>query len=92
MFEEHSEQRTQEFVLRASTSEGERDVVRQQFTFSPPEATLEREEYTLNLDGVTRAGTNDRSAIDRTDALATLKEWRAAQGDVWCRDAARLAY
>jgi hypothetical protein len=41
-------------VLRASTSEGEREVVRQQFTFSPLGTTLEREEYALNLDGVTR--------------------------------------
>lgn len=78
VFEEHSEQRTQEFVLRASTSEGVRDVVRQQFTFSPPETTLEREEYTLNLDGVTRLELTIVPAIDRADALATLKEWRAA--------------
>lgn len=52
--------------------------MRQQFTFSPPEATLEREEYTLNLDGVTRLELTIVPAIDRADALATLKEWRAA--------------
>ena len=78
VFEEHSEPRTQEFVLRASTSEGEREVVRQQFTFSPPGTTLEREEYALNLDAVTRLELTIVPAIDRSDAFATLKEWRAA--------------
>jgi hypothetical protein len=78
VFEEYSQPRTQEFVLRASTSEGEREVVRQQFTFSPPGTTLEREEYALNLDGVTRLELTIVPAIDRADAIATLKAWRAA--------------
>ena len=34
---------TQEFVLRASTREGDHDVVRQQFTFAPPRTTRECE-------------------------------------------------
>jgi hypothetical protein len=46
--------RTHEFVLRASTSDGQREIVRQQFTFSPPTTSIEREEYDVNLDGVAR--------------------------------------
>jgi hypothetical protein len=78
VFEEHSEPRTQEFVLRASTTEGDREVVRQQFTFSPPGTTVEREEYAVKLAGVTRLELTIVPAIDRADAIATLKEWRAA--------------
>ena len=54
VFEEVAHSRTQEFVLRASTREGDRDVVRQQFTFSPPGTTVEREDYAVVLEGVTR--------------------------------------
>jgi hypothetical protein len=39
-------------VLRASTPEGQREIVRQQFTFSPPGTTVEHEEYATNLDAV----------------------------------------
>ena len=54
VFEERSHARTQEFVVRAATSDGEREIVRQQFTFSPPGTTVQREEYATNLDGVSR--------------------------------------
>ena len=78
VFEEHCEPRTQEFVLRASTTHGDREVVRQQFTFSPPGTSVEREEYAVKLNGVTRLELTIVPAIDRADAVATLKEWRAA--------------
>ena len=78
VFEEHFRTRTQEFLLRASTGGGDRDVVRQQFTFSPPGTTLEREGYTANLEGVTRLELTIVPAIDSADAIATLKEWRIA--------------
>ena len=78
VFEEHSELRTQEFVLRASTREGDHEVVRQQFTFAPPGTTRECEEYAANLEGVTRLELTIIPAIDRADAVATLKEWRIA--------------
>ena len=54
VFEEHSHARTQEFVIRAATSEGVREIVRQQFTFSPPGTTVQREEYATSLEGVLR--------------------------------------
>lgn len=78
VFEEHSQTRTQEFVVRASTPDGQREIVRQQFTFSPPETTVEREEYATNLDAVSRLELVIIPAIDGGSALATLREWRLA--------------
>ena len=47
--------RTQEFVLRWSPDGGRsfRDIVRQQWNFSPPNSIREREEYQVHLSGVT---------------------------------------
>ena len=54
LFRENKEPRTQEFVLRWSpTAESSwRDVVRQQYHFSPSGATEEFEEYQVELEGV----------------------------------------
>jgi hypothetical protein len=55
VFEEERRERTHEFVLRWSKDGGRsyRDILRQQYTFSPPGAAREIEDYTVNLDGVT---------------------------------------
>ena len=76
VFEEHSQARTQEFVVRALTGDGQREIVRQQFTFSPPETNVEREEYATNLDGVSQLELAIIPAIDGVNAVATLREWR----------------
>jgi len=78
VFEEHSRARTQEFALRASGRNGERDIVRQQFTFSPPGTAIEREEYAVELDQVSQLELTIIPAIDGGDAVATLREWRIA--------------
>jgi len=54
-FEEEQRVRTQEFVLRWSADGGQsyREIVRQQYTFSPPGTTREMEDYRVNLAGVT---------------------------------------
>jgi hypothetical protein len=54
LFREEKEARTQEFVLRWSpTAESSwRDVVRQQYHFSPSGATAEIEEYQVELEDV----------------------------------------
>ena len=78
VFEEHLRGRTQEFVVRASTGDGHREIVRQQFTFSPPGTTVEREEYATHLDGVSQLELAIIPAIDGGDAVATLREWRIA--------------
>src|SRR5580704_17835177 len=55
VFEETEVRRTQEFVLRWSADGGRscREIVRQQWNFSPPATTSENEEYQVALSGVT---------------------------------------
>jgi hypothetical protein len=54
LFREEKETRTQEFVLRWSptTESSWRDIVRQQYHFSPSGATEEIEEYQVELEDV----------------------------------------
>ena len=55
MFEENETARTQEFVLQWSSDGGlsVKEIVRQQWTFSPPESTDEIEEYRVGISNVT---------------------------------------
>src|SRR5713101_4507374 len=54
VFEENEMNRTQEFVLRWSRDGGRsfREIVRQQWNFSPPDTTREVEEYQVELSDV----------------------------------------
>jgi hypothetical protein len=54
VFEEHETARTQEFILRCSSDEGSsvREIVRQQWNFSPPGSVREVEEYQVDLPAV----------------------------------------
>jgi hypothetical protein len=51
VFEESETARTQEFVLRWSKGEGSsvREILRQQWNFSPPSSVREVEEYQVDL-------------------------------------------
>ena len=55
VFKEDEQDLTHEFVLRWSSDGGQsyREIVRQQYNFSPPHNTLEVEEYAVDLDGLT---------------------------------------
>ena len=55
VFEEKDTRRTQEFVLRWSADGGQsfREIVRQQWNFSPPETVRELQEYQVELSDVT---------------------------------------
>jgi hypothetical protein len=55
VFEETETERTREFVLRWSPDGGRsfREIVRQQWNFSPPKTTREIEQYQLELSDVT---------------------------------------
>ena len=55
VFEETEADRTQEFVLRWFSNGGHsfREIVRQQWNFSPPETTREIEDYQVELSDVT---------------------------------------
>ena len=55
VFEENETARTQEFVLRWSADGGSsvKEIVRQQWNFSPPDSIREVEEYQVELSSVT---------------------------------------
>jgi hypothetical protein len=55
VFEENEAARTQEFVLRWSPDGGRsvKEIVRQQWNFSPPESKRESEQYQVDLSNVT---------------------------------------
>jgi hypothetical protein len=79
-FHEGERERTQEFVLRWSADGGQsyREILRQQYNFSPPGATREVEDYELNLDGVTVLEMKIVPDISRGSAVASLAELRIA--------------
>ena len=80
VFEERETARTQEFVLRWSADGGEsyRDVVRQQYNFSPPGATFEMEDYAVDLDGVCALELGIVPDISGGESRASLAQWRLA--------------
>lgn len=55
LFQENERQRSQQFILRWSSDGGRsyREIVRQQYNFSPPRTTEECEDYHVELEGVT---------------------------------------
>jgi hypothetical protein len=77
-FEETETERTQEFVLRWSGDGGRsfREVVRQQWNFSPPKTTREDEEYQVDLSGVAVLELIIVPDISRGSARASLKSLR----------------
>jgi hypothetical protein len=80
LFREEKEARTQEFILRWSpTAEGSsRDIVRQQYHFSPSGATEEIEEYRVELEDVVALEVTIVPNIRGGDAHASLAELRLA--------------
>ena len=77
VFTEREVARTQEFVLRWSGDEGRtyRDVVRQQYTFSPPGTVREVEDYTVQLDHVTTLELHIVPDVNGGMVRASLSEW-----------------
>ena len=81
VFEETETERTQEFVLRWSSDGGHsfREIVRQQWNFSPPNAIREVEEYQVDLLGVTVLELVIVPDISRGSARASLKSLRLSR-------------
>jgi hypothetical protein len=77
-FEESEIKRTQEFVLRWSPDAGRsfREIVRQQWNFSPPETVSETEDYTVDLSCVTVLELNIVPDTSGGDARASLLRLR----------------
>jgi len=80
VFHEDQQERTQEFVLRWSPDGGQsyREIVRQQYNFSPPEAPREVEDYDLDLNGVTALELKIVPEISGGRAHASLAQLRLA--------------
>ena len=78
VFEETETERTQEFVLRWSGDGGRsfREIVRQQWNFSPPQTIREVEEYRVDLTGVTVLELVIVPDISRGAARASLESLR----------------
>jgi len=79
-FEEKEQGRTQEFVLRwlAEGQQSPREIVRQQYTFSPPATDQEIEDYSTKLNGVTAVELEIVPDISGGGAYASLAEMRLA--------------
>ena len=79
-FNEGELERTQQFVLRWSSDGGQsyREIVRQQYNFSPPTTTSQREDYPVDLDGVTNLELNIVPDISGGPARASLAQLRLA--------------
>jgi len=78
VFEETETQRTQEFALRWSPDHGRsfREIVRQQWNFSPPVTVRETEDYTVDLSDVTVLELKivpDKSGGEARASLASLR-------------------
>ena len=80
LFHEDQQARTQEFVLRWSPDGGQsyREIVRQQYNFSPPCLTREFEDYTVDLVGVTALELKIVPDISGGDARASVAQLRIA--------------
>jgi hypothetical protein len=78
VFEETETSRTQEFVLRWSGDGGRsfREIVRQQWNFSPPNSIREVEEYQVGLSDVTTLELVIMPDISRGSARASLTSLR----------------
>ena len=80
VFQEDELERTQEFVLRWSRGHGEppREVVRQQYNFSPPGNTRELEDYFVDLEAMTMLELRINPDISGGGVLASLESLRLA--------------
>ncbi len=81
VFHENEHERTQEFVLRWLPDGGQsfREIVRQQYNFSPPSSLREVEDYDLDLAGVTALELRIRPDISSSSsARASLAQLRLA--------------
>ena len=80
MFQEDERARTQEFVLRWSPSPGAsyREIVRQQFNFSPPTVTREFEDYVVDLNELAILELDIIPDISGGETRASLAQLRLA--------------
>jgi hypothetical protein len=81
-FEEPQDERTQEFTLSwCPAAGGSREIVRQQWNFSPAGSTAEIEDYVVSLEAVSTLELAIEPDIGSEKAVATLAMWRVAGRD-----------
>jgi hypothetical protein len=80
VFHEHECSRTQQFVLRwSSSADGSyHEIVRQQYNFSPPGTISEYEDYIVEIAGLTTLELNITPDIGGGSARASLSKLRLA--------------
>ncbi len=80
LFRETQQSRTQEFLLRYSKDQGEsyQEILRQQYTFSPPHTSIQAEDYHVRLEGVTILELTIIPDISGGNARASLAALRLA--------------
>jgi hypothetical protein len=80
LFQEDGRERTQEFALHWSPGGGasSREIVRQQYNFSPPDIAHELEDYAVDLDGLTILELSIIPDISGGEAFASLARLRLA--------------
>jgi hypothetical protein len=80
VFQEDQQARTQEFVLRWSPDGGQsyREILRQQYNFSPPGVTHEFEDYAVDLAGVATLELRIVPDVSGGEARASLAQLRIA--------------
>jgi hypothetical protein len=80
-FEEETQQRTQEFLLRWSCDAGRsyREILRQQYNFSPPGNTREIEDFEVDLPGLAVLELSITPDISGGEARASMARLRLAQ-------------
>ena len=80
LFLEPELERTQEFTLRWSSAHGgtPKEIVRQQWSFSPAGSTSEIEDYQVSLDDLSVLELAIKPDLSRQEAPATLAMWRVA--------------
>jgi hypothetical protein len=79
-FNESEVARTQEFSVRWSGGEGDplKEVVRQQWNFSPHGSEIESEDYQVDLKAVSILELTIDPDLGAGEAAATLADWRLA--------------
>ena len=80
VFDEHERERLQEYTLRWSSGDGQHycEIVRQQYTFSPPTTTTEVEDYKVNLDSCAELELSIVPDLRGSAAHASIAEFRLA--------------
>ena len=80
VFDEHEQERLQEYTLRWCAGAGQpyREIVRQQYTFSPPTTTTEVEDYQVDLDSCVELELSIVPDVRGSAAHASIAQLRLA--------------